>query len=179
MDLPESIPDQFTLLAVVDDDGTGAGIVEELNEFNNEFSIEVEFGSYQISIPLPPLTECDTGLEIAIFNLFDEELLAAITANSSGTVSFFMQLEDAIANENAIVNPGEFENTSNPQTIYVRLENEICFTTASFQLIVEKCLPSFLMVFHQTEMDWMTISKLTISWMYFPTFCASHLQPWR
>ncbi len=141
VDLPESIPDQFTLLAVVDDDGTGAGIVEELNEFNNEFSIEVEFGSLPDINPLPPLTECDTGLEIAIFNLFDEELLAAITANSSGTVSFFMQLEDAIANENAIVNPGEFENTSNPQTIYVRLENEICFTTASFQLIVEKCPP--------------------------------------
>ncbi|MCB0457461.1 MAG: gliding motility-associated C-terminal domain-containing protein [Flavobacteriaceae bacterium] len=141
VNLPESIPNQFTLLAVVDDNGVGIGSVEELNEFNNEFQILVTFGTIPAISKLPDLTECDLGFETAVFNLLDEDLLEAITANSQGTVQFFTSLEEATLNSNPIQNPGEFQNTSNPQTIYVRLENEICFTTSSFQLIVEKCPP--------------------------------------
>lgn len=139
--LPEGIPDEFTLLASVDDDGNGNGLVEELNEFNNDFEIMVQFGSLPPIPPLPDLTECDTGLATALFNLLDEDLNDIITSNSSGTVQFFLSQEDAVLNSNPISNPGEFENTSNPQTIYVRLENEICFITSSFQLFVERCPP--------------------------------------
>lgn len=141
VDLPESIPNQFTLLAVVDDNGVGIGSVEELNEFNNEFQILVTFGTIPAISELPDLTECDLGFETAIFNLLDEEIIDAITANTEGEIQFFNSLEEATLNTNPIQNPGEFENTSNPQTIYVRLENEICFTTGSFQLVVEKCPP--------------------------------------
>ncbi|MEZ4874588.1 MAG: gliding motility-associated C-terminal domain-containing protein [Flavobacteriaceae bacterium] len=141
VDLPESIPNQFTLLAVVDDDGTGLGTIQELNEFNNEFEITVTFGSLPAIPELPNLIECDTGFQKATFNLFDEDLLAAITTNTQGEIQFFTSLAEATVNLNPIQNPGEYENTSNPQTIYVRLENEICFTTSSFQLIVEKCPP--------------------------------------
>lgn len=141
VNLPEGIPNQFTLLAVVDDDGTGEGSVEELNEFNNEFEILVTYGSIPPMGDLPDLTECDKGFETATFNLLNEDLLDAITANTQGTVQFFTSLAEATVNLNPIQNPGEFENTSNPQTIYVRLENEICFTTSSFNLLVEKCPP--------------------------------------
>mgnify|MGYP000043918170 CR=1 FL=1 len=34
-----------------------------------------------------------------------------------------------------------YQNTSNPQTIYIRLENEICFTTSSFEIETENCIP--------------------------------------
>ncbi len=141
VNLPEGIPNQFTLLAVVDDDGTGEGSVEELNEFNNEFEILVTYGTIPPMGDLPDLTECDKGFETATFNLLNEDLLDAITANTQGTVQFFTSLAEATVNLNPIQNPGEFENTSNPQTIYVRLENEICFTTSSFNLLVEKCPP--------------------------------------
>jgi gliding motility-associated-like protein len=141
INLPESIPEEFTLLAIVDDDGTGIGSVEELNEFNNEFELSVQFGNLPPIPPLPDLTECDTGLERAVFNLLEENFLEIITSNSSGDIQFFFSQEDAILNTNPIANPGEFENTSNPQSLYIRLENEICFTTASFQLVVEKCPP--------------------------------------
>ena len=141
IDLPESIPNQFTILAVVDDDGTGLGSVQELNEFNNEFEILVTFGTIPPIVDLPNLTECDKGFNTATFNLLDEDLLELITTNTQGTVQFFTSQAEAIVNLNPIQNPGEFENTSNPQTIYVRLENEVCFTTASFNLIVEKCPP--------------------------------------
>ncbi|MEZ4858093.1 MAG: gliding motility-associated C-terminal domain-containing protein [Flavobacteriaceae bacterium] len=141
VDLPESIPNQFSLLAVVDDNGTGVGNVQELNEFNNEFEILVTFGTLPPIVELPNLTECDKGFQTATFNLLNEELLETITTNTQGTVQFFNSIEEATLNINPILNPGAFENTSNPQTIYVRLENEICFTTSSFQLIVEKCPP--------------------------------------
>lgn len=141
IELPESIPNQFTLLAVVDDDGTGIGSVQELNEFNNEFEILVTFGTIPPIGELPNLTECDKGFNTATFNLLNEDLLDLITTNTQGEVQFFTSQAEAIVNLNPIQNPGEFENANNPQTIYVRLENEVCFTTASFNLIVEKCPP--------------------------------------
>lgn len=139
--LPESIPDDFVLTLAVDDDGNGIGFVEELNEFNNEFELNTQFGSLPPISPLPNLVACDTGSETAIFNLLEEDFLEAITANSSGDIAFYVSQEEAILNVNPLNNPGEFENTSNPQTMYVRLENDVCFTTASFDLVVEKCAP--------------------------------------
>src|SRR5690606_18707917 len=34
-----------------------------------------------------------------------------------------------------------YQNESDPQPIYVRLENEICFATAAFMLATENCAP--------------------------------------
>ena len=137
--LPESLPNTFVLVAIVDDDGTGLGAVEELNEFNNEFDIVAEFGTIPPITELPTLTECDRGFEMAFFNLSAQDEL--ITENTEGTFNYFLSQEDAITNTNPILDTAQFQNTSNPQMIYVRLENEICFTTTSFQLEVEQCPP--------------------------------------
>ncbi len=139
--LPESLADEFVLTAVVDDDGTGLGVVEELNEFNNTFDLVIEFGSLPPLGTLPDLVACDMGLETASFNLFDEGLIEAITSTSQGDIQFFLTQEEAILKVNPILNPGDYENISNPQMVYVRLENQICFTVGSFELIVEKCAP--------------------------------------
>jgi len=141
IELPEGLSDNFSLLAVADDQGNSIGIVEELNEFNNEFNMDFEFGSLPPIPDLPPLTECDKGLETATFYLLEESLLAAITANADGDIQFFLTQEEAVLNENPIINPGEYQNISNPQTIYIRLENTICFTVAPLELKVEKCEP--------------------------------------
>ena len=50
-------------------------------------------------------------------------------------------MEDAVINQNPITDPGQFENETDPQTIFVRLENEICFTTASFLIKTDNCEP--------------------------------------
>lgn len=141
--LPESLPDQFLLKAVVDDNGNGEGSVQELNEFNNEFEIEAVFGSLTPLNNLPNLIVCDEGFELAYFDFYDPEfqLIEAITQNDDGEIQFFTSLDEAILNINPIPNPNNYQNLTNPQTIYVRLENEICFTTGSFQLLVEKCAP--------------------------------------
>ncbi|NNM22679.1 MAG: hypothetical protein HKO54_03925, partial [Flavobacteriaceae bacterium] len=137
--LSEEIPDIFILLAVVDEDGNGMGIVEELNEFNNEFEIIAEFGTIPPIPTLPDLLECDEGFDIATFDLTVQNEL--ISSDPNDTISFFTTLENAIANENAISDPEQYQNATDPQIIYVRLENEICFTTASFLLTTENCQP--------------------------------------
>jgi gliding motility-associated-like protein len=137
--LSEDIPDIFALLAVVDDDGNGIGIIEELNEFNNEFEILAEFGTIPPIPILPDLLECDEGFDMATFDLTEQNEL--ISTDPNDVISYFTTLENAINNENAISDPEQYQNVVDPQTIFVRLENEICFATASFLLTTENCEP--------------------------------------
>ncbi|WP_157429239.1 gliding motility-associated C-terminal domain-containing protein [Aequorivita sublithincola] len=137
--LSESLPDTFSITVVVDDDGNGIGSVEELLEDNNTFTQIISFESIPPIPNLPNLLECEKGFEKAIFDLTVQDDL--IRTAQDDVVQYFTTSEDALQNTNPISNPSEFENDTNPQTIYVRLENEICFTTASFQLTTEKCAP--------------------------------------
>ncbi len=137
--LPESLPDTFTITAMVDDDGNGNGVVEELREDNNSFTQTISFESIPPIPNLPNLLECDTGLDTAIFDLTEQDEL--ISTGSDDVVQYFTTSEDALQNTNPISNPSEYQNNTDPQTIYVRLENEICFATASFLLTTEKCAP--------------------------------------
>ncbi|PKA83749.1 gliding motility-associated-like protein [Ulvibacter sp. MAR_2010_11] len=137
--LPETIPDTFDLLAVVDDDGTGTGSVQELNDFNNDFGITVTFGSIPPIGTLPPLLECDEGFDTAHFNLTEQN--DNISTNPNDIITYYTSFEEAETQENPISDPGSYENLSDPQVIYVRLENDICFTVGEFLLTTENCPP--------------------------------------
>jgi len=138
--LSEDVPDIFTLLLVVDDNGTGLGLVEELNEFNNEFETVVEFGSIPPIPMLPDLLECDLGNNTAFFDLTEQDDL--ISMNSTDAIRYFTNFDDALIDTNAIEDPTMYQNGADPQTIYVRQENEICFAIASFLLTTENCEPT-------------------------------------
>jgi len=137
--LPIGLLNSFTINIVADDIGTGAGVVEELNEINNEFESNVEFGSIPPIDELPNLLECDEGFDTATFNLTVQNDL--ISTDNNDVISYFTNQENAIANEGEISDPGNYQNGADPQIIYVRLENEICFTTSSFLLMTENCEP--------------------------------------
>ncbi|MCF6308770.1 MAG: gliding motility-associated C-terminal domain-containing protein [Flavobacteriaceae bacterium] len=137
--LPEETPSNFEILVVVDDTGNGIGIIEELNEINNDFILNVEFGSIPPIVPLPDLLECDEGFDTATFDLTVQNDL--ISTDPNDIITYYTTLENAIANENEISDPGSYQNGIDPQTIYVRLENEICFATASFLIETENCAP--------------------------------------
>ena len=138
--LTEDIPDTFTLLLVADDIGDGTGVIEELNEFNNEFDIVVQFGSIPPIPILPDLEACDTGNGIGIFNLRLQDPLIATDAND--VIDYFTNFDDAVANVNAIADPEQFQNLTDPQAMYVRQENEICFAVTSFLVTTIKCEPT-------------------------------------
>ncbi|WP_052671405.1 T9SS type B sorting domain-containing protein [Aequorivita vladivostokensis] len=137
--LPDNLPNTFSITAVVDDDGNGNGAVEELREDNNSFTQTISFESIPPIPSLPDLLECDTGFDTAIFDLTQQDEL--IRTGPDDVVQYFTSLENASENSNPISNPTEYQNGSDPQTIYVRLENEICFATAAFLLTTENCAP--------------------------------------
>ena len=137
--LPEILPDVFHLTAVVDDDGFGNGKIEELREDNNTFARNVSFESITPIVMLPNLLECNEGFRTASFDLSMQDDL--IRSGPNDIIKYFTSMANAMENIDPIQNPTQYRNLSDPQTIYVRLENEICFTTASFQLTIENCKP--------------------------------------
>jgi gliding motility-associated-like protein len=139
INLPINTPNLFEILIRVDDLGFSEGIIEELDELNNEYSVSIEFGSLPPILPLSNLIECDEGNESANFNLTQQN--NSISTNTNDIITFYVSEEDANLNENEITDTGNYQNTSNPQTIYIRLENEICFTTSSFEIETENCIP--------------------------------------
>ncbi|HET8809395.1 MAG TPA: CARDB domain-containing protein, partial [Flavobacteriaceae bacterium] len=108
------------------------------------------FFLYVVPTPLAvdpePIRICDDPSNdgTAVFDL--TELSATINNGQSNThLSFHTSQADAETGANAIGNPSEYENVSNPQTIYVRLESTIlasCYSIISFELLVGEIAPT-------------------------------------
>jgi len=161
LSIPESIGDSFTLSLVVDDDGTGIGTVTEINETNNDVDILIDF----LIIPplefLPNILSCNEGFSSAVFNL--TEILEANNINVTTNVDFFTSLSDLEQNTNAILIPEHYNNTSNPQTIYIRVDNPPCYIPYALELSVENCPPHIPEGFSPNDdntNDWFNIQGL-------------------
>lgn len=137
--LSDVIPDIFELLLVVDDTGNGVGIIEELNEINNTYTTSVQFGSIPDIAPLNDLELCNEGFGNAIFDLTLQNEF--ISADANDEITFYNSFQDALEKTNAIESPFAYQSSSNPQTIYVRLENEICLTISDFAILTKDCPP--------------------------------------
>lgn len=87
------------------------------------------------------MTDCVPAGNTGTFNLEDQiaEILNGQNPNLF-IISFHHTQLDAESNMNPIQNPTDYENVSNPETIYVRVENageSTCFSTVSFELSLE------------------------------------------
>lgn len=136
--IPNSIPNNFTLLAVVDDSGNGTGIVRELIENNNTNEIEIELFISPSFNNLTALTTCNLGLTKGIFDFsrYSEQ----VRTNPSHIVSFHETYNEAFQNINPILNSSNYEAVTTPREIFVRIDNG-CFSITSFQLLTENCPP--------------------------------------
>ena len=159
--IPNTIPDSFELSIVVDDDGSAMGIITETNENNNTDVIGITL----LTIPeieiLPSLTACNIGFEIGEFNLL--EAIENEDNIINGDYQFFLTLENLRDNVNAISDIGPFQNNTNPQTIYVRLEEAPCYVIFQFDLLVENCPPIIPEGFspnNDSKNDWFNIQGL-------------------
>jgi large repetitive protein len=74
---------------------------------------------------------------MAVFNL-TMQTSALLNGNPNLTVAYFTSLADAESGTGNIVNAATYVNTSNPQTIYVRVSDNLtgCFSITNFDLIV-------------------------------------------
>ncbi|MFC4634146.1 gliding motility-associated C-terminal domain-containing protein [Dokdonia ponticola] len=135
--IPNGIPDVFNLIAVIDDDGTGNGIVTETNEVNNESaSVTVNLNVIDIVTPLENLSVCDdeTNDGVAIFDLTVNGD-AAINGQTGIIVTYHETPQDAMTGDNPILTPETYVNISNPQEVFVRFSLEVdplCVRIESF-----------------------------------------------
>jgi gliding motility-associated-like protein len=88
---------------------------------------------------LNDLAECesDTIPNTAEFDL-TPNIISAIGNQPNLNAFFYTNFNDALTETNPIVNPNSFQNTSNPQIIYIRLTNTVtnCYVIGSFNIKV-------------------------------------------
>lgn len=137
--IPDSIPDSFNLTIIADDDGTGNGTVNETNELNNRTNIFIDLLILPGINPVSPLQACDIGNNIGEFDLTQVE--DELSTDPNATFSYYPTEEDAINQENEITTPTSYFNTFSPETIYVLVDNGICFDIATFEINVINCPP--------------------------------------
>jgi len=138
--LPAAVPNNFTLLFVVDDNGTGVGIVNELIETNNTFSIAVSLWVSPEFNALENLVVCNEGLTRGTFDFSNYADLVRVDFND--TVSFYASLSDAENEVNPIFNTSNYFAVSTPKEIFIRIDNAHCFSITSFLLLTRNCPPT-------------------------------------
>lgn len=136
--IPEDSNQSITIVAAVDDDGSMSGVVTETNEDNNINFIDVELLVIPDITTLPGLMGCNEGFETSTYNLYNA--LESIEYEEEN-ISFYTSLEDLETASNPILVPSIYNNTTNPETIYARLESPPCYEVYQFQLSIENCPP--------------------------------------
>jgi gliding motility-associated-like protein len=137
--IPPTINSNFELKLIVDDNNGVASVLESI-ETNNEFVQEI------ILLILPKynipenLTSCNEGYTKGTFNF--SSYYDSIKTNPSQIVAFFSSEIEAINNANPIVNTSNYIAQSTPFTIYVRIEDERCFSITDFELLTLPCPPT-------------------------------------
>lgn len=102
-----------------------------------------EFGLNVIQVPLvnsaSALTECDTDQDGSVsFDLTVSESEVLDIRQNDILVTYHETIEDVENNDITIPNPDDYNNTSNPQTVYIRVTNTVsnCYVTIPLDLIV-------------------------------------------
>lgn len=160
LDIPETLGNDFDLHIVVDDLGDNTGIVTEINENNNTYSETITMLVNENVEFLGDILKCDQGFNSAIFNL---NTILKNWIEPQTPPLFYTNLQDLYDNINPIFDSFDFNNTSNPQTIYVKIPSEPCYSIYTFDIEVENCPPHIPEGFspnHDGINDWFNIQGL-------------------
>ena len=100
---------------------------------------EITVNTEPIFTTITDFTNCETdGDQIADF-IFNEKDTEILNGQSGTTVLYFETAQDATDRTNIIDKDAVYQNTDNPQEIFIRVENvtdQDCFDTSSFQIEV-------------------------------------------
>lgn len=138
LSIPNTVPDDFELFIVADDDGLGNGTVQETNEFNNRVSVQVSLINAPILGRIPLVESCDKGNNTAVFDITQVE--EVLTSDPNVTYTYYETLINNNVLENEIVAPENYTNISYPQSVYVLIDNGVCFEIAEIPLKINNCL---------------------------------------
>ena len=136
--LPTGIPSPFDLKFVVDDDGTGASQVIELNETNNSAQTTLSLETAAALPQLNSLQVCNEGFSQGTFSLVS--IATQLQQAGTNTVLFYPSQADWIAQANAISNWSNYTAVA-PTTLFAEVSNGRCYQTAPLDLLVKNCPP--------------------------------------
>jgi len=136
--LPESIPSNFSLTIVADDNGVGLSTIQETNEANNTALMQINMLLVPVLTDLPNIEACDEGFNSAVFDLTINEQLLNIGTNN---IEYYTSYEDAVNQENEILDITNYQNITDPEIIYIRVDNIDCYQITSFSLVTINCPP--------------------------------------
>lgn len=139
--IPVNIPLQFNFIAKVDDTGNGTGIVNEISETNNVFSLPLQLKVSPNFNSLDDLVNCNLGLTKGIFDFSEYE--GSVKTNPGHLSTFYSSESDALNFTNQILFLNNFEAVQTPKTIWVRIDDEQngCYSLTSFELLTKNCEP--------------------------------------
>ena len=132
--IPIEIGADFQLNVFVDDNGAGVSTVYEIIEDNNQDTASITLLELPEQTVLQDLEICDV-----IPSLNFDLTQGVVQVDSQALLSFYETNEDAIASQNAIENPTNYTNTQNPQEIFIRADNALCYLVNSFTIAVLDC----------------------------------------
>ena len=136
--LPTGIPSPFELKFVVDDDGTGASQVIELNETNNSAQTTLTLETAAALPLVNPLQVCNEGFSQGTFSLVSTA--TQLQQSGTNTVLFYPSQADWIAQANAINNWSNYTALA-PTTLFAEVSNGRCYQTAPVDLTIKNCPP--------------------------------------
>jgi gliding motility-associated-like protein len=137
--IPASIPLQFNLKAQVDDTGNGTGIINEISESNNSFSLPITLLTSPSFNQPEDLESCNLGGTRGIFDFSDYE--GSVKTNPGHLSTFYVSESDALNFVNQILYLNNFEAIQTPKIIWVRIDDEAigCYSLTSFNLLTNNC----------------------------------------
>ncbi len=138
--IPPEISSPFNLTFVVDADESRTGMVAEINENNNTFVANIVLLISKPLIALKNVVSCNMGLTKGIFDFSNYEELVKL--NSTDKVAFYRTNADLENDTNSILDISNYTAETSPQTIFVKVDNGICFNTTTFLLTTKKCPPT-------------------------------------
>ena len=137
--LPNGIQAPFSLKLVIDDTGNGTGTVIELIETNNEFVQQI----LPLTAPkfklLDPLFSCNQELTKGTFDFLNYNQQVIENTITDTFVGYYESFLDAQNEINPIINTSNYNATSTPKQIYIKIKNAICNTITSFELRTKNC----------------------------------------
>lgn len=80
---------------------------------------------------------CEEGFDQSIFDLTTIDNSSSILNNQS--VTYFETEQDAIQEQNEIINPSTYLNLSPVQELFIRISNENCFQILKFRIAIKNC----------------------------------------
>ena len=120
---------------VVDHNDAITELIESNNTDNQEITLLVSPTYNQPD----NIINCNLGLTSAYFDFSSYE--ESIKTDPDQTVTFHESLEDAQLDQNPILSVFNYYAATTPHQIFVRIENDNCYSVTSFLLLVRNCPP--------------------------------------